>query len=317
VVERNNITIEESIKEMMNDHNLSMFLWGEAVMIVVYVHNRSPHRILKKMTREEALFGKNPSVEHLRIFGFLVYIHVSKDKRKTLEPSRKKGIFIGYNESSKSYRICVPGQQKVEINIDITFDERIAFKKSIEDSIDSNKEEEHEGTKVDSTCSPEHPNEDPEPPHEIVEPGIAPKTRKRPKWLESTLQEAEKHKAPIGTLRQRKKPKRFSSYVALMTILVNAETSTFEEANKHKEWKEAMMEEYQSIMKNDVWKVVPRPKEKCIVTSKWVYKIKHAVDGSIDKYKARFMARGFSQHEGEMRHFLWLPDIHLSEPSYL
>jgi hypothetical protein len=36
-----------------------------------------------------------------------------------------------------------------------------------------------------------------------------------------------------------------------------------------------------------------------VVTSKWVYKIKHATDGSVDKYKARFMARGFSQKEGE------------------
>jgi hypothetical protein len=44
---------------------------------------------------------------------------------------------------------------------------------------------------------------------------------------------------------------------------------------------------------------VPRPKEKSMVTSKWVYNIKHAVDGSVDKYKARFIARGFSQKEGE------------------
>jgi hypothetical protein len=56
-----------------------------------------------------------------------------------------------------------------------------------------------------------------------------------------------------------------------------------------------MMEEYQPIMKNDVWEIVPRPEGKSVVTSKWGYKIKHAVEGSIDKYKARFMARGFSQ----------------------
>jgi hypothetical protein len=56
-----------------------------------------------------------------------------------------------------------------------------------------------------------------------------------------------------------------------------------------------MMEEYQSIMKNDVWEIVPRPEGKFVVTSKWVYKIKHTVDGSIDKYKAGFVARGFSQ----------------------
>ena len=55
-----------------------------------------------------------------------------------------------------------------------------------------------------------------------------------------------------------------------------------------------MIEEYQSIMKNDV---VPRP-GKLVVTSKWIYKIKHAADGSIEKYKERFVARGFSQKEG-------------------
>jgi hypothetical protein len=50
---------------------------------------------------------------------------------------------------------------------------------------------------------------------------------------------------------------------------------------------------------HDVWEIVPRPKGKYVVTSKWVYKIKHAVDGSINKYKARFVTRGFSEQEGE------------------
>ena len=51
-------------------------------------------------------------------------------------------------------------------------------------------------------------------------------------------------------------------------------------------------------MKNDVWDVVPRLKGKSVVTSKWIYKIKHATDRSIEKYKERFVARGFSQKEG-------------------
>ena len=50
-------------------------------------------------------------------------------------------------------------------------------------------------------------------------------------------------------------------------------------------------------MKNDVWDVVPRPEGKSVVTSKWIYKIKHAANGIIEKYKARFVARGFSQKE--------------------
>ena len=48
---------------------------------------------------------------------------------------------------------------------------------------------------------------------------------------------------------------------------MDKETSNYEEAAKKKEWKNAMIEEYQSIMKNDVWDVVPRPKGKSIVTS--------------------------------------------------
>ena len=59
-----------------------------------------------------------------------------------------------------------------------------------------------------------------------------------------------------------------------------------------------IIEEYQSIMKNDVWDVVPRPEGKSFVTSKRIYKIKHAADGNIEKYKARFVAQGFSQKEG-------------------
>ena len=51
-------------------------------------------------------------------------------------------------------------------------------------------------------------------------------------------------------------------------------------------------------MKNDVWDVVPRPEGKSVVTSKWIYKIKNVADGSIEKYKAIFLARGFSQKEG-------------------
>jgi hypothetical protein len=43
---------------------------------------------------------------------------------------------------------------------------------------------------------------------------------------------------------------------------------------------------------------VPRPKDKSVVSSKWIYKIKHAADGSVEKFKARFVARGFTQNEG-------------------
>ena len=83
-----------------------------------------------------------------------------------------------------------------------------------------------------------------------------------------------------------------------MSHIIDVEPSTYEEATRQQVWKDAMMEEYPSIMKNDAWEVGPRPKGKSVVTSKWIFKIKHAVDRSIKKYNARFVARGFSQKEG-------------------
>eukprot|EP00253_Pinus_taeda_P034522 PITA_34522 len=59
-----------------------------------------------------------------------------------------------------------------------------------------------------------------------------------------------------------------------------------------------MVEEYNSIMMNDVWEVVPRPKNKSVVGSQWIYKIKYATDDNIEKYKERFVANGYAQKKG-------------------
>jgi hypothetical protein len=96
-------------------------------------------------------------------------------------------------------------------------------------------------------------------------------------------------------VRESTPPERFCNYLAMVSNIKESEPSTFEEAIGQQVWKDAMVEEYSSIMKNDVWEVVPRPKGKSMVTSRWLYKIKYAVDGSIENSKAWFVARGFSQ----------------------
>ena len=83
-----------------------------------------------------------------------------------------------------------------------------------------------------------------------------------------------------------------------MIELIKPEPSNFEEVAQHDVWQEAMVEEYDSIMKNQVWEVVLRPEGKKVLGSGWIYKVKHAVDESVEKYKARFVAKGFSQKEG-------------------
>ena len=73
--------------------------------------------------------------------------------------------------------------------------------------------------------------------------------------------------------RERKRTRSCSRYVALLCDIIDKEPSNYEEVAEKKEWKDAMIKEYQSIMKNDVWDVVPRSKGKSVVTSKWIYKI--------------------------------------------
>jgi len=108
-------------------------------------------------------------------------------------------------------------------------------------------------------------------------------SKKRPTWLRDTLQEAEGNSSPSGSTRENNRPRKFSSYSALMFHIIDSEPSCFDEANKLQVWRNAMMEDYQSIMKNDVWEIVPRPQGKSVLSSKWLFKVKHVVDGSIEK----------------------------------
>jgi hypothetical protein len=105
-------------------------------------------------------------------------------------------------------------------------------------------------------------------------------------------------KNPRQAVSESKPPERFCSYLAMVSSIRESEPSTFEEVVGRQVWRDAMMEEYSSIMKNDVWEIVPRPEGKSVVTVRWLYKLKYVADGSIEKYKARFVARGFSQVEG-------------------
>ncbi len=95
VSKRKNRSIVGEIRAMLHDQGLPLHLWVEACNTVVYVHNRSPHRILEMKKLDEAYYGKRPDVGHFRIFGSSVYFHVTKDAWKKLEPTIELGIFVG------------------------------------------------------------------------------------------------------------------------------------------------------------------------------------------------------------------------------
>jgi hypothetical protein len=92
--------------------------------------------------------------------------------------------------------------------------------------------------------------------HDMIEsqepPQMTISHKRKPAWARELIQDGEKYGAPEGTVRQIKEPKPFSSYMALMCDLIEKEPTCFEEAIQKKEWADAMTEEYQSIIKNDV-----------------------------------------------------------------
>lgn len=241
------------------------------------------------MTHEEAFSGIKSDINHLRIFGCPVYVHIPKDKRTKLEPFGKRGIFVGYSETSKAYRIYIPGQKQIKFSRDVTFEEDVSFRKSKGSCMEIDDETPQD---MDVDLAPEIQREITEPDMSIdliepLDPTDVPKdivvSRKRTLWAQKTMQEVERFSSPRGTFRESKRPQRFSGYLALICNLIESEPSSVEEAAKQQFWKDAMDEEYQSILKNNVWDIVPRPKGKSVVSSKWLYTIKHAVDGSIEK----------------------------------
>ena len=88
---------------------------------------------------------EKPEVSHLNICGFPLYIHIPKDKRSNLDPSGKKGLFIGYSEQLKVYRIYISRYRQIELSKDVTFNEDTVFRKSKKDKED---EEDHETPKA-------------------------------------------------------------------------------------------------------------------------------------------------------------------------
>jgi hypothetical protein len=71
--------------------------------------------------------------------------------------------------------------------------------------------------------------------------------------------------------------------MALMSKCIVTKPYSFQEAVQDPTWVDAMVEEYDSIVKNSAWEIVPRPIYKSVVGSRWIYKVKQAADGSMEK----------------------------------
>jgi hypothetical protein len=168
-----------------------------------------------------------------------------------LEPSGNKGIFVGYCEVSKAFRIYIPGHRHIDINRDVTFDEYEMLKKSIRFHLEEVYEEKPvipitkesvrevprtaKPVREDVVSSDEEILED----HDMVEfqepPQMTILHKTNPTWARELIQDGEKYGVPQGTMRQVKIPNPFSSYTDLMCDLLEKEPTCFEESIQMKE----------------------------------------------------------------------------------
>uniref|UniRef100_A0AAV1TKR7 Integrase catalytic domain-containing protein n=1 Tax=Peronospora matthiolae TaxID=2874970 RepID=A0AAV1TKR7_9STRA len=110
-------------RSMLHHAKLEKFFWAEAAMTAIYVKNCLPSPKVMHKTPFEIVHNSKPSVKHMRVFGCQVYILTPKEKRLKWDPKARTGIFLGYEEASKAYRVYDIEAGQVVISRDVNFDD--------------------------------------------------------------------------------------------------------------------------------------------------------------------------------------------------
>jgi hypothetical protein len=179
----------------------------------MYVQNKLSHSALGFKTPKEIFSRKKPEVIHLKIFGCPVFVHIPKEKRTEMDPCGKKGIFVGYCELSKAFRIYIPSYHHIEINRDVTFDEYATLKKSRRCQLEEVYEEDPLAPRVAEPVREVTISSDDEiqEVHDMIKyqepPQMMISHKRKLAWVMELIQDGEKYGAPEGTMRQVKKPK--------------------------------------------------------------------------------------------------------------
>lgn len=136
--ERENRTIVEAARTMLYAKGLCKQLWAEAINTAVFVLNRTGPTANKNETPFELWHKKSIDVSILKVFGCDVYAHIPDQKRKKLDAKSKKGIFVGYSETTKGFKVFFPDERKILLSRDVIFDEKLkTFDVTISDSFES------------------------------------------------------------------------------------------------------------------------------------------------------------------------------------
>ncbi|KAJ4793822.1 Pol [Rhynchospora pubera] len=323
VVERKNRTLQELARTMLHEFAVPKFLWAEAVNTACHVVNRACIRSQLKKTPFELWFGHTPNISYFRVFGSKCFVLDESPKVTKFDAKSLPGIFVGYSTTSKAYRVYLPNSKVVIESINVKFDEKVLEESKEGNSIVGTQMEEttqeiesqpqaqppviieeplnrvddiliggetHEEGILDTTQN-EMPHDDPQPqpsPQPVHEPP-------------EVLREVSSHPLtnvigdPREGVRTRSSLHQTIGHCAFVSQL---EPKSFKEANVDPNWIVAMQEELNQFERNQVWELVPLPKGKQVIGTKWVFRNKLSEDGIVVRNKARLVAQGFKQQEG-------------------
>ncbi|CAK9796582.1 Copia protein [Anthophora quadrimaculata] len=324
VSERMVRTITEKARTMISGASLDKVFWGEAVLTATYLINLIPTKALKvTKTPFELWHSKKPKLKYLKIFGSTVYVH-NKIRKTKFDEKSWKGILLGYELNG--YKVWDVKNGKLVVVRDVIVDETDYLKtrpvmrlESVErdtnnetdasdirsKSVEINEKSQKPDTyKSDVSKSSVEINSDEklgdEPNKSVIE------TDTQNKSLSQNDSENTQEKfEPRRSDRVKQRPpisynESDTQYDLLMCAqsFINKIPNSYEEIKKNEnklKWEKAINDELDSLIINKTWTLVEKPKNRHIVDCKWIFTIKNNEHGNPSKYKARLVARGFSQ----------------------
>ncbi|KAI3493174.1 hypothetical protein L1887_42164 [Cichorium endivia] len=123
VVERRNRSLCEAARTMLNFANLPMYFWAEAISTACFTQNRSYIHKRFHITPYEVLNRRKPNVKFLHIFGCRCFILNMKDHLTKFNDKSEEGIFLGYSQDSKAYRVMNKRTRRIEETFNLSFDD--------------------------------------------------------------------------------------------------------------------------------------------------------------------------------------------------
>lgn len=318
ISERLNRTIVEAARTIMDSARLpSATYWPEAVDTANYIHNRTPNNALNGLTPYEVWYGYKPNLSHLRIFGCIAYAHINRGRQSKVAPNAQRCLMLGYVSSAKSYRLKIlegPGQGKITASRNVIFDESTVINKQplaevINENLKSvpvNHNFNHYDDQVGIRISEPQPIQDSSSPSVVIQEEPIPDID-QPSASEQNSNPVpqQRHyplrsRAPSRALVEQAQGK----FYAAPAISIPEKRSSQIPSNplmalNNPKWKAAMNDEFKSHQQKKTWTLVDRNAVKRKpIGSRWVFTIKDLPSGE-EKYKARFVAKGYTQRYGD------------------